>query len=239
VGGLPEFSGSYVLVACAAALTVVLVSFLDVPKPTQEECVRCGRPLASIVRQPDYIVAVAAASLGYFAMALIMAATPLAMESSAFTFGTIAFVFQWHVVAMFAPSFGTGPLIARIGVVRVLALGVTLMVACVVINLLGRSEAFFWFALVLLGLGWNFLYVGGTALLTTTYRPEERAKSQGFNDLVVYAAITLAALATGEIDTLWGWRGINLSAAPAIAVVTGCVAWLAARTRRAEGAAPD
>jgi MFS family permease len=118
-------------------------------------------------------------------------------------------------------------------VVRVLALGVALMAACVVIDMLGTGQAYFWAALVALGLGWNFLYIGGTALLTKTYRPEEHSKSQGLNDLIVYAAIAAAALGTGAIDSMWGWRGINLAVVPALAIIAGAVAWLAARNRAA------
>jgi predicted MFS family arabinose efflux permease len=123
-----------------------------------------------------------------------------------------------------------------VGIARILAVGVTLMAACVVMNLLGTNEAHFWFALVMLGLGWNLLYIGGTTLLTRTYRPEERAKSQGFNDLIVYAAITLAVLGTGEINSLWGWQGINVAVIPVIMVIAAAVAWLA-RRERADGRA--
>ena len=200
---------------------------------------RCGRPLATIARQPDYIVAVVAAALGYFVMGLIMNATPLAMTAHAFTFGAVALVIQWHVVAMFAPSFVTGSLIARIGVLRVLTLGAALALACVLVNLLGTGQMYFWSALVALGLGWNFLYIGGTTLLTRTYAAEERAKSQGFNDFVVYSAIALAAFGAGEIESLWGWQAINLATVPAIALIGSAVAWLAVQRHKAARAAPE
>ena len=226
--GLEEFTASYLLVGLTAALTVVLAAMLRVPTPTKEECARCGRPLLQIARQPDYVVAVIAAALGYFVMSLVMDATPLAMRAYAFSFGFTAFVIQWHVAAMFGPSFASGPLIARIGVTRVLALGGALMSVAVIINLLGVGAGHFWFALVALGLGWNFLFVGGTTLLTRTYVAEERAKSQGLNDFIVYAAIALAALAAGEIHSALGWRAVNAASIPALLMIMASVAWLAA-----------
>lgn len=236
VRGFDRFSASYVLVGAAAAATIALAMLLRVPTPTKEECARCGRPLLAIARQPEYVVAVIAAALGYFVMGLIMNAAPLAMRAHALTFGVTAFVIQWHVVAMFAPSFGTGPLISRIGVVRVLALGGVLASACVIISLVGAGRTDFWLALVALGVGWNFLYIGGTTLLTRTYVAEERAKSQGLNDLIVYAAIAVAALGAGEIHSLWGWRAVNLATVPAIAVIVSAVVWLAARRGKEGGA---
>jgi predicted MFS family arabinose efflux permease len=229
VGDLGEFAASYMLIGGTAVVTILLALLLKAPTPTQEECARCGRSLLTIAKQPEYMVAVTSAALGYFVMALIMNTTPLAMRAYAFTFGITAFVIQWHVVAMFAPSFASGPLVARIGVLRTLVLGTAFMSACVIISLLGTGEAHFWFALAALGVGWNFLYIGGTILLTRTYTPEERAKSQGLNDLIVYAAIAAAGLGAGEIYGLLGWRAINLSTVPAILVVAGAVAWLALR----------
>lgn len=236
VRGLPEFSASYMVVGIAAAFSVALALFLDVPAPTEADTGDSGRSLSVIARQPGYIVAVVAAALGYFVMGLIMNATPLAMKAYAFTFGTIAFVIQWHVLAMFAPSFVTGSVISRLGLRRVLAVGAALMAACVVINLLGTAETHFWFALVALGLGWNLLFIGGTTLLTGAYRSEERSKSQGLNDFIVYTAITAAALGAGAIHSTWGWRGINLSTVPAIAAIAAALMWLAATGR--EGGRP-
>jgi predicted MFS family arabinose efflux permease len=229
VRGLGEFSASYMVLGGTAAITILFALLLKAPTPTREECARCGRPLLTIARQPEYFVAVISAALGYFVMALIMNSTPLAMRAYAFTFGVTAFVIQWHVVAMFAPSFASGPLIARIGVERVLMFGTALMSACVIISLLGTGEEYFWFALAALGVGWNFLFIGGTTLLTRTYTPEERAKSQGLNDLIVYAAIAVAGLAAGEVYSLLGWHAINLAAVPAVLVIAGAVAWLALR----------
>jgi MFS family permease len=230
--GLPEFSVSYMLVGVTAALTVLLAMMLRAPTPTKEECARCGRPMKVIARQPEYLVAVIAAALGYFVMGLIMNATPLAMRADLFAFGVTAFVIQWHVVAMFAPSFVTGSLISRIGVARVLLLGVVLVSVCVIISLSGTGRMHFWFALLALGVGWNFLYIGGTTLLTRTYTPEERAKSQGLNDLIVYAAIAAASLGAGEVYSNMGWRAINLATVPATAVIAGAVIWLALRGRK-------
>ncbi len=179
IRGLPEFSVSYVLISVTAALTVFLAVLLRAPTPTKEECARCGRPLWFIARQPEYVVAVIAAALGYFVMGLIMNATPLAMRAHLFTFGVTAFVIQWHVVAMFAPSFVTGSLISRLGVARVLLLGVALVSVCVIISLSGTGRMHFWFALLALGVGWNFLYIGGTTLLTRTYTSRGAREESG------------------------------------------------------------
>jgi predicted MFS family arabinose efflux permease len=235
--GVPEFSVAYILVGVSAALTMALALMLRVPTPTSEECARCGRPLVRIARQPDYIVALAAAGLGYLAMGLIMNSMPLAMRAVGVTFGATAFVFQWHVAAMYAPSFATGPLISRVGVTRVLALGCIAMFLCVGLNLTGSGQTSLWIALVALGLGWNLLFIGGTTLLTRTYTPEEHSKSQGLNDFAVYASIAIAAVAAGAILADWGWRAVNIAALPVIAMIVVAVAWRAWVQRGRDGAA--
>jgi predicted MFS family arabinose efflux permease len=227
IPGVPEFSAVYILVGVSAALAAVLALMLKAPTPTREECARCGRPLLTIARQPDFIVAVTAAALGYLAMGLIMNSTPLAMRAVGLTFGATAFVFQWHVVAMYAPSFATGSLISRVGMTRVLLLGCLFMSVCIGLNLFGTGQASLWIALFSLGLGWNLLFIGGTTLLTRTYAAEEHSKSQGLNDFLLYAAIAVAALGAGEILASWGWSGVNLAAAPFVAVIAGAVAWRA------------
>ena len=136
----------YIVVAISAAITLVLALMLDLRMPTREECARCGRPLFTIARQPDFIVAVTAAGLGYLAMGLIMNSTPLAMRAFGLTFRATAFVFQWHVAAMYAPSFATGSLISRIGITRVLGLGCLLMLVCIGLNLTATRQTSLWIA---------------------------------------------------------------------------------------------
>jgi predicted MFS family arabinose efflux permease len=231
VPGVPEFSLAYFLVGASAAVTAVLALMLNVSTPTREECARCGRPLLAIARQPDFIVAVTAAGLGYLVMGLITNSTPLEMRATGLTFGATAIVFQWHVAAMYAPSFLSGSFISRIGITRVLALGCLLMLLCIGLNLVGPGRTSLWIALVALGLGWNLLFVGGTTLLTRTYAAEEHSKTQGLNDVALYAAIAIAALGAGEILAAWGWRAVNLAAIPFIAAIAGAVAWRALAER--------
>ena len=171
------------------------------------------------------------AALGYGTMNLLMTATPLAMGFCGHPYSASATVITGHVVAMFAPSFFTGALIQRFGVLNVILAGVAAMLACVATALTGQQVANFWWALVLLGLGWNFMYIGGTTLLTETYRPAEKAKAQGFNELVVFGVQGLSAFASGVLVNTRGWDTLNYTAAPLIVAAGAASLWLAARRR--------
>ena len=162
-------------------------------------------------------------------MSLVMTATPLAMKHYAHPFANTSFVIQWHVLGMFAPSFFTGHLIRHLGVLKILVIGAALEVTCVVINLTGTNVTHFWSALFLLGVGWNFLFVGGTTLLTETYRPGERAKVQGINDFVVFGTVTVASLSAGALHSNLGWAAVNLGVLPLLTVVVASALWLATR----------
>jgi MFS family permease len=164
-------------------------------------------------------------------MNLLMTATPLAMDVCRHPFADTALVLEWHVIGMFAPSFFTGSLIRRFGVLYILLAGAGLMFACVAIALSGVSVMHFWWALLLLGVGWNFLYIGGTTLLTETYRPAEKAKAQGFNDFLVFAAQAASSLTAGWMLTHDGWHSLNLFALPALALTTAATLWLTLRQR--------
>ncbi|HEY9550555.1 MAG TPA: MFS transporter, partial [Kiloniellaceae bacterium] len=166
-----EFAGGYAGVALLAFLTLVLVQFAALPKPLARQERSRGRPLGEIVRQPALMVAVLSAMVAYGSMNLIMVSTPLAMVACAHPFATAAFVIQWHIVGMYAPSFVTGHIIHRVGALPVIAVGGLLILACVAVNQTGVEVLQFWGALLLLGVGWNFMFVGGTTLLTETYRP--------------------------------------------------------------------
>jgi hypothetical protein len=165
---------------------VVLLRFIRIPTPTAAEQASSGRPLSQIAVQPKFIVAVLAGAIGYGVMNFLMTSTPIAMQACGHPYGDAAFIISSHVVGMFAPSFVTGPLIKRIGVLPVLFCGALLNMVAIGVALSGISVAQFWWSLVLLGVGWNFLYIGGTTLLTDTYRPEERAKAQGANDQAIF-----------------------------------------------------
>ncbi|MFZ5509900.1 MAG: MFS transporter [Pseudomonadota bacterium] len=227
----PRFAASFLTLILFALASMAIVRRLDIPPLSAEEKRAEGRPLAEIMRQPVFIVAVLAAAVGYGVMNLLMSATPLAMDICRHPYADAAFVLEWHVIGMFAPSFFTGSLIKRFGVLNVLLVGAVLMFACVTIAMSGVSLMHFWWALTLLGVGWNFLYIGGTTLLTEAYRPEERAKTQGFNDFLVFTAMTLSSLTSGMVVTGPGWAALNQLALPFLALTALATAllWLKRR----------
>ena len=188
--------------------------------------------MAEIAKQPKYVVAVLCAALSYGVMNFLMTSTPIAMGICGHPFGDAAFVISAHVVAMFAPSFVTGGLIKRFGTVQVMLAGAALNIACIGVALAGVAVANFWWALVLLGVGWNFLYIGATTLLTETYRPEERAKAQGVNEFAVFAMMAISSLSSGMIVTNAGWERVNHAAAPLIAIVILSLGYLFFQMRK-------
>lgn len=224
-----EFAGSLLVLVVLMVAAAAVCAFLTIPKPRMEERVLPGRPLRRIARQPTFAVAVIAAVLGYGVMVLLMNATPLAMREEMFSFGQTAVVIQWHVLGMFAPSFFSGALIRRFGELPVMLAGGLLTALCIAINVGGGSVlSAYWVALFLLGVGWNFLFVGGTTLLTAAYRPEEKAKTQAFNDLLIFAATALASLSAGALVYGIGWSGVNVAAVPVVALIIAAVLWLMA-----------
>ncbi|MBE2259183.1 MAG: MFS transporter [Candidatus Accumulibacter sp.] len=212
----PTYLASYAALAGFAALAMALASRLAIPALPVDQQQAAGRPLRAIARQPEIIVAVLAAACGYATMNLLMTATPLAMDICGLPFADTAFILQWHVIGMFAPSFFTGDLIKRFGVLPVLLLGAALLFVCIAIALSGVSLMHFWWALLLLGVGWNFLFVGGTTLLTEACRPEEKAKVQGSNDFIVLGVQGVTSLAAGMLVTDGGWATLNALALPIV-----------------------
>jgi predicted MFS family arabinose efflux permease len=231
-----EFAGGYAAVAVLAFLTLALVQFAALPKPLSRKERGRGRPLAEIVRQPALIVAVLCAMVAYGSMNLIMVSTPLAMKSCAHPFETAAFVIQWHVVGMYAPSFVTGHIIHRVGAAPVIAAGGLLILACVAINMTGVEVLQFWAALLLLGIGWNFMFVGGTTLLTETYRPEEQSRVQAFNEFMVFGTTAVTALASGAVFSTQGWQWVNLGTVVPVVLATAAALWLHRRPSPATAA---
>lgn len=224
----PTYVATYLTLAGFAFLALLVASRLDIPQLTATQQHAAGRPLREIARQPAFVVAVLSAACGYGVMNLLMTATPIAMDMCRHPFAEAAFVLEWHVIGMFAPSFFTGAIIRRFGIAPVLAAGAALMLGCIGVALSGLSVMHFWWALFLLGVGWNFLYIGGTTLLTETYRPEEKAKAQGVNDFLVFAVQGVTSLASGVLITGEGWNTLNLIAIPAVAVTALATAalWL-------------
>jgi MFS family permease len=224
---LPEdFAGSYASLIVLYLLAFGLASLLRIPKPATVSMSQGGRPLRVIARQPAYLVAVASAMVGYGVMNFIMIATPLAMKGYAHVFSDTAFVIQWHIFGMFVPSFFTGHLIRRFGILNIMLSGVLLLGLCVWINFTGTTVAHFWGALVLLGLGWNFLFVGATTLLTETYALVEKAKAQALNDFLVFGTVTLTSFSSGAVQQTLGWQTINMAVIPFLALVVIANFWL-------------
>jgi len=226
------FAGSYFSLAVFALAAIVVLRFVDLPPLTAAEQKDKGRPLSEIARQPAFLVAVASGTVGYGVMNLLMVATPLAMAACTHTFSDSAFVIQWHVIAMFAPSFFTGSLIKRFGVVPIMLAGVGLNLACVAIALTGVEVMHFWLALVALGVGWNFMFIGGTTLLTECHTPSERGKAQGANDMAVFITMAATSVSSGLLFTLQGWQTMNQAAIPVLVAVGAAMLWLGVTRRR-------
>lgn len=224
-----RFSGSYVALIGVYLVTLVTLSFVDIPKPTAEERAARGRPLAVIARAPAFGVAVLGAMVAYAVMNLVMTATPLAMHAHHYAFSDASFIIEWHMLAMFTPSFFTGRLIGRFGAVPLMQWGAALCAICVGVNLSTTALWGFWLALVALGLGWNFLFIGATTLLTETYAPEERAKVQALNDFLVLSITTVTAFSSGPLHHHAGWATINTVVIPLIVAIAAALLWLKRR----------
>lgn len=231
------FMGVYLAIAIVGVLSTVLVQALRIPKLTAAEQAKGGRPLSQIARQPRFIAALIASMLGYGVMTLVMSSTPLAMLACGFKFADSATVIQVHIIAMFLPSFFTGHLIARFGVLTIVTAGAVIQLGCALVNLAGIELWNFMLANALVGLGWNFTFVGGSTLLTSTYQPAERAKAQAAHDFLVYATTATAAAAAGFLQQKAGWAVINMAAIPLMVIVVATMAWLALRQRREAGLA--
>ena len=229
----PKFAGAYLALILFALATMAVLSRIRIPEPTEAEQKASGRPFAEIAAQPKYIVAVTAGAISYGVMNFLMTSTPIAMGVCGHPYGDAAFVISAHVIAMFAPSFFTGSLIKRFGTVQVMLAGAALNVFCIVVALAGVAVANFWWAMVLLGVGWNFLYIGATTLLTETYRPEERAKAQGANETAIFIMMALSSFSSGMIVTNAGWEKVNYAAVPLVAIIVIALFYLATRNRKA------
>lgn len=225
------FVGGFAVLAAYAVIALAVQSCVHVPPPTIEERSGGGRPLREIVRQPIFIVAALAGAVGYGLMNLLMTATPIAMSFCGHPFGATALVIEWHVVGMYAPGFFTGSLIRRFGVLNVILAGILLVAACVAVALNGNTVAHFLAALALVGVGWNFMYTGGTTLLTEAYAPAEKARTQGANDFIVFATMALSSLASGALVSAAGWETMNRAVLPFLAMIAAVVLWHARRRR--------
>lgn len=214
------FAGSFYSQAALALLALPLLMGLRLPPPQSNKAVvGDARPLGEIARTPQFVVACAAGVVSYGLMAFLMTAAPMAMVGCGHSVGEAAMGIQWHVLAMFVPSFFTGKLIARYGKQPVTALGLLMIGAAGVLALMGLDIFHFWGSLILLGVGWNFGFIGATALLTECYRPSERAKVQALNDFLVFGTVAVASFGSGQLLHSAGWNGINIGMLPLVAVV--------------------
>ena len=218
-----------------AGVNISILQFIRVPRMSAAERRDTGRPLLAILKQPATIVAILASMIGYGSMSLIMTVTPLAIVQHDHSFSDAAFVIQWHVVGMFGPSFVTGHLIHRFGALQIVIVGALLVLGCAIINQTGIEIAQFWAALVLLGVGWNFMFIGGTSLLATTYEPKERAKIQGFNDFLVFGSVAAASFSSGALHHAVGWQVVNMGIILPVAAAACAALWLL--TQRSPAAA--
>ena len=207
------FAGCYAATAILALIAIVTLLFLDLP-PGRKEELGPTRPIVEILRQPRLLMAIAAGTMSYGIMNLVMTATPIAMVDCGFGIAESSWVIQWHVLAMFVPSFFTGALITRFGVERITLVGLVLLCGAGLAALLGLAFANFAAGLILLGLGWNFAFIGATTMVTDCYRPSERNKVQAVNDFCIFLTVAIASLSSGRLLDQWGWDAVNYAIFP-------------------------
>ena len=209
------FAFSFLVQAAVALVAMAVLSGVDAPKPAASD-MHGGRPLFEIVRQPRFIAAALCGAIAYPMMNLVMTSAPLAMKMCGLTVSDSNFGIQWHIVAMFGPSFITGSLIARFGAPVIVAIGLALEAAGAVIGLSGITAMHFWATLIVLGVGWNFGFVGASALVLETHRPAERNKVQAFNDFLIFGMMAIGSFSSGQLLANYGWSAVNLVVFPPV-----------------------
>lgn len=217
------FVGSFYGLAGLYCIALLLTTFLPLPKAAASKKEVQVRSYQELFQQPLLLAAVISAAVGYAIMVLIMTATPLAMQSDGFVFKDVAMVIQWHVLGMFAPSFFTGNFIQRFGSRNIILAGCLLLIISPLINMAGVSYWHYMTGLVLLGVGWNFTFIGATHLLSFTYRPEEQGKVQGINEFIVFSASALGSLLAGQGVVLLGWTLLNALSIPIVLVIAALI----------------
>ncbi len=234
------FAGAYLALVGVALLSLLVVSLIPFPPLAESQPgAATGRSWQQLMREePFFLVAIAACSLGYGVMNLLMAATPIAMKQCSLPFDNATFVLQWHVLGMFAPSFFTGHLIQRVGVLPVMATGLLLNLVCVGFALSGQDLTHFLGALLALGVGWNFLFVGGTTLFTRAYRPEEKTRAQATMEVCINSTMTLTAFSSGALVTAGGWQRMALGSLLPLAFIGLALAVGARRLIQQRAASP-
>jgi MFS family permease len=226
------FAGSYLASTVIALVSIFVLLMLSLPKPTAEEISGERRPWKELLRQPRLIVAMVTAIISYAMMNFMMTAAPVAMIGCGFTKFDASWVLQWHVLAMFVPSFFTGHLIKAWGVERVIAIGMVLLFAAGVVGIWDIKFGNFAISLIILGLGWNFGFIGGTTMLTTTYTPAERGKVQAANDFGISALMVVASFSSGKVLDSLGWGAVGVAMFPAALLTLLLLGWLVLNSRK-------
>jgi MFS family permease len=233
-------AGPFLALVGLFVLSAIILSQLKVPPPPPLNATYPGRPLLSILRQPKFLIALLAAVASYALMSLVMTATPLAMIEHHHSMADAQTGIQWHVIAMFGPSFFTGSLIARFGKPGIAAAGLLLIAGSATVALLGTSLWHFWIALILLGIGWNFGFIAATAMVAELYRPEEAFRVQAMNEFILFSIVAIASFSSGGILVASGWTVVNLLVYPIVAISVLLIviqAVMGSRTPPAEAAA--
>jgi MFS family permease len=232
------FAFSFVVQAMVALVAMAVLSGVDAPKPEPAD-LHGGRPLLEIIRQPRFIAAALCGVIAYPIMNLMMTSAPLAMKICGLSVGDSNFGIQWHIVAMYGPSFFTGTLITRFGAPRIVALGLLLEAGAAAVGLSGITAMHFWTTLVILGIGWNFSFVGASALVLETHRPLERNKVQAFNDFLVFGTMAIGSFSSGQLLANYGWSAVNLVVFPPVLLGLAALTLASWARRRAGGARAD
>ena len=225
------FAATYLGQSALALISAGVLMFVNIPKPPPRSSAGEGRSLAEIAKQPRFVVAVACGVAAYSMMNLMMTSAPLAMVMCNHSVTDATLGLQWHVLGMYAPSFATGALISRFGLQRITGAGLALIIVAALIGIAGISLWHFWIALVLLGVGWNFAFIGATTMVTHCHRPNERNKVQAFNDFLVFGSMALGSFASGALLVSFGWSAVNEIVFPVALAATAMLIWGALRGR--------
>ena len=219
------FAASYIGQSVCALLAAIVLHFVRIPRPVQKAGAAPSRPLPEIMRNPRFVVAAACGMASYALMNMVMTSAPLAMVGCGHSVTDAALGIQWHVLAMYGPSFFTGSLINRFGAERITAIGLVLIGLTAAISISGTSVTLFWAALVTLGVGWNFSFIGATTMVTQCHRPNERNKVQAFNDFLVFGSMAVSSFSSGQMLAAFGWDVLNLMMLPFLAVAFALLIW--------------
>lgn len=225
-----KYAGAYIAMIGVQALIMLILLMVHIPKPPRM-ALAGGRPLKVIARQPKFMLAVAGGVIGYGIMVMLMSITPEAMHKAGHSFADATHVIQWHVLGMYVPAFFTGHLIKYVGAQRIMLIGGLVNIACLIVAMMDITFMHFLIALLLLGVGWNFLYTGATTLLTETYTVEERAKTQALNEFLVFTFVATATFFSGVTLEVYGWSNLVIGVMPLLLVVLACTVWIMLRSR--------